>query len=324
MMRKMLMAASLAVLAVSGVGGAAAEETVLKGAMFIKSDKSLFRAMFNDFAARVNERGAGMIKIDPILGPEAIPSREMANALTEGVVDVAGLPPAYYQDLVAEADALQLATVSPDEQRENGAIDYLQERFHAAGWHFLAQYGYDLKFHLFLNEPVSSISDFEGYKLRTTPTYRHFFDDLGAVQVETSRGELYTAMERGVVDGYANVMSEVAPAGWDEVTKYRVDPGFYRPIVTITMNLESWNALTPEQQAILEEVAAEVETSMSAEMGDQDRAAGQRMVDSGMEVITLEGAEGEKLEQMALDAYWELLEERQPESMEVLRPLLTK
>ena len=324
MMRKMLLAASVAMLAATGATAAAAQETVLKGAMFIKSDKSLFRAMFNDFAARVNERGDGLVKIDPILGPEAIPSREMANALTEGVVDVAGLPPAYYQDLVPEADALQLATVPPDVQRENGAIAHLQERFHAAGWHLLAQYGYDLQFHLFLNEPISSISDFEGYKLRTTPTYRHFFDDLGAVQVETSRGELYTAMERGVVDGYANVMSEVAPAGWDEVTRYRVDPGFYRPIVTITMNLESWEALTPEQQALLEEVAAEVETSMSAEMGEQDRAAGQRMVDNGMEVITLEGAEGEKLEQMALDAYWELLEERQPESMGVLRPLLTE
>ncbi|MEX0922138.1 MAG: TRAP transporter substrate-binding protein DctP [Rhodovibrionaceae bacterium] len=324
MMRKFVLAASVAIFAATGATAAVAEEAVLKGAMFIKSDKSLFRAIFNDFAAKVNERGAGTIKIDPILGPEAIPSNEMANALSEGVVDIAGLPPAFYQDQVAEADALQLATVSPAEQRENGAIAFLQERYHAAGWHLLAQYGYDLKFHLFLNEPVSSLADFEGYKLRTTPTYRHFFDELGAVQVETSRGELYTAMERGVVDGYANVMSEVAPAGWDEVSKYRVDPGFYRPIVTITINLESWEALTPEQQAVLEEVAAEVETSMSAEMGEQDKAAGQRMVDSGMEVITLDQAEGEKLVETALDAYWALLEERQPESMEVLRPLLSE
>lgn len=323
-MRKLILAAGVAIFAMSGVTAASAEEAVLKGAMFIKSDKSLFRSIFNDFAAKVNERGAGLIKVDPILGPEAIPSREMANALTEGVVDVAGLPPAFYQDLVAEADALQLATVSPEAQRENGAIEFLQEKYHAAGWHFLAQYGYDLQFHLFLNEPVSSLADFDGYKLRTTPTYRHFFNELGAVQVETSRGELYTAMERGVVDGYANVMSEVAPAGWDEVSKYRVDPGFYRPIVTITVNLEKWNSLTPEQQAILEEVAAEVETSMSAEMGAQDRAAGQRMVDKGMEVITLEQAEGEKMVQTALDAYWALLEERQPESMEVLRPLLSE
>lgn len=324
MFRKMILAAGVAMLALGGASAASAEETVLKGAMFIKSDKSLFRAIFNDFAAKVNERGEGLLKIDPILGPEAIPSREMANALTEGVVDVAGLPPAFYQSQVPEADALQLATVSPEKQRENGAIEYLQEKYHAAGWHLLAQYGYDLKFHLFLNEPIESLSDFEGYKLRTTPTYRHFFDRLGAVQVETSRGELYTAMERGVVDGYANVMSEVAPAGWDEVTKYRVDPGFYRPIVTITMNLESWEALSAEQQALLDEVAAEVETSMSAEMGEQDKAAGQRMVDNGMEVITLGDAEGQELVETALEAYWDLLEERQPESMEVLRPMLSE
>ena len=73
-----------------------------------------------------------------------------------------------------------------------------------------------------------------------------------------------------------------------------------------------------------DEVAAEVETSMSAEMGEQDKAAGQRMVDNGMEVITLGDAEGQELVETALEAYWDLLEERQPESMEVLRPMLSE
>lgn len=321
--RKLVFAALMIALS-GGVGTAAAEEAVLKGAMFIKSDKSLFRAMFNDFVALVNEDGKDLVRIDPVLGPEAIPSREMPNALSEGVIDIAGLPPAYYRGIMAEADALQLATVPPSEQRQNGATDLLQEKFNAAGWHFLAQYGYGLQFHLFLGKPVSSLADFEGYRLRTTPTYRHFFDKLGAVQVETSRGELYTAMERGVVDGYANVKSEVAPAGWDEVTDHRVDPGFYHAIVTITMNKQSWDALSDAQKAVLDKAAAAVEARLATDMAEKDRAAGARMVDAGMKVITLEGEEGERLVETALDAYWGLLEEEKPESMKALRPLLSR
>ncbi|MDF1750261.1 MAG: TRAP transporter substrate-binding protein DctP [Alphaproteobacteria bacterium] len=322
-MRRYFAVLGLSMLLLNGAP-AHADEAVLKGAMFIKSDKSLFRAVFNQFVERVNETGKGLVRIDPVLGPEAIPAREMPNALTEGVIDVAGLPPAYYRGIMLEADALQLASVSPEEQRKNGAIEYLQSRYNAVGWEFLAQYGYGLQFHLFLDEPIKTLADLKDYPLRTTPTYRHFFDALGARQVETSRGELYTAMERGVVHGYANVMSEVAPAGWDEVTKYRVDPGFYHAIVTITVNKKRWDSLSDEQKAILTSAAEAVESEMAPAMVDADQAEGKKMVDKGMEVITLSDEEGAKLQDMALDAYWSLLEGENAESIGKLRPLLSK
>jgi len=323
-MRRSILASALAAAAILAPATSFADEVVLKGAMFIQSDKSLFRSLFNDFVAQVNESGKGLVQIRPVLGPEAIPSREMPNALTEGVIDIAGLPPAYYRGFLDEADALQLATVPPSEQRKNGAIDFLQQKYEAAGWHFLAQYGYGVQFHIFLNKPIESLADFKGFRLRTTPTYRHFFDKLGAVQVETSRGELYTAMERGVVNGYANAMSEVAPAGWDEVSDYRLDPGFYHAVVTITMNKAKWDSLNDEQKAVLEKAALSVETTLSQKMAEADQAAGEAMVAKGMKVITLEGAEAETLVDTALDAYWGLLEEENPESMKKLRPLLSK
>ena len=38
--------------------------------------------------------------------------------------------------------------------------------------------------------------------MRITPDYRDFFQTLGATVVQTPPGEVYTALERGVVDGY--------------------------------------------------------------------------------------------------------------------------
>jgi TRAP-type transport system periplasmic protein len=306
-----------------GAPQAGAEEVTLKGAMFIKSTKSLFREVFDKFVAEVNAKGKGQIKFGPVLGPEAIPDREMPNALSTGVIDVVGLPPAYYRGILIEGDALQLATVSPATQRKNGAIDYIQKQYHAAGWHFLAQYGYDVQFHLFLNKPVATMADFKGMRLRTTPTYRKFFENLGAIQVETSRGEIYTAMERGVVNGYANPLSEVAPGGWAQVTKYLVDPGFYHAIVTITMNLKKWESLTKAQQAILTAAAHDVETRLATDFAAKDRAAGKELVAKGMKVITLKGDEGKKFVNLALDSYWGLLEKDRPDSMKILRPLLS-
>lgn len=315
-----------AVLLAASLGGGSsvmAQEAVLKSAMFIRSTKSLFRQVYEDFTAEVNKQGKGLVRFAPVLGPEAIPDREMSNALSTGVIDAAGLPPAYYRGILIEGDALQLATVSPAEQRKNGAIDYLQKQYHAAGWHFLAQYGYNVQFHIFLNKPLKTLADFKGLRLRTTPTYRKFFDRLGANQVETSRGELYTAMERGVVSGYANPMSEVGPAGWDKVSKFRLDPGFYHAIVTITMNLKKWNSLSKQQQAIIDAAALYTETKLAADFAAKDRAEGQRLVEKGMKVITLDGDDGKKLVATALDAYWDLLAAEKPDSIKTLRPMLS-
>jgi TRAP-type C4-dicarboxylate transport system substrate-binding protein len=130
-------------------------------------------------------------------------------------------------------------------------------------------------------------------------------------------------MERGVVNGYANPMSEVAPGGWDQVTKYRVDPGFYHAIVTITMNLKKWEGLSKAQQAVLTAAAIDTETRLAQDFASKDRAEGKRLVDKGMKVIALPGDEGKKFVATALDAYWALLEKDRPDSMKVLRPLLS-
>ena len=81
-------------------------------------------------------------------------------------------------------------------------------------------------FHLYLTKPITK-PDLTGFKIRITPVYRDFFTALGATVVQTAPGEVYTALERGVVDGYGWPIGGIFDFGWHEKTKYRVDPGFY-------------------------------------------------------------------------------------------------
>ncbi len=78
--------------------------------------------------------------------------------------------------------------------------------------------------------------DLTGLKLRITPVYRDFFQALGATVVQTAPGEVYTALERGVVDGYGWPITGMFDLGWNEKTKYRVDPGFYTAEVSVLVN----------------------------------------------------------------------------------------
>ena len=60
-----------------------------------------------------------------------------------------------------------------------------------------------------------------GLKLRIAPIYRDFFQKLGASVVQIAPGEVYTALERGVVDGYGWPLIGIFDLGWHEKTKYR-------------------------------------------------------------------------------------------------------
>lgn len=324
-MKRLAILASLCV-AVMGVAphAASAQETTLKAAYFIPAGDSLFRKAYEDFVAAVNENGKGLVHIDGIIGPEAIPSRQLGAALRSGIVDIIGVPPSYLSGLVPGIEGMSQPSIKLAEMRTNGTWDALKtvlaERANA---YPLAHFG-EVSFHIFSNKPVSSVDDLKGLRIRTTGTYRAFVDAAGAVPVETSRGEIYTALERGVIDAYINIPSEVKPSGWQEVTKYRIDPGFYSSSVLIAINLDTWKKLSDEQRAFLEKMGVYTETEIAQTLLEGDAAAADELEGEGMEVITLDEAEGDKLRTLAYEASWNNIVTQAPEFGGELRELIYK
>ena len=98
-------------------------------------------------------------------------------------------------------------------------------------------------FHIYTNKKIDK-PDLTGLKIRITPVYREFFQALGANVITTPPGEVYTALERGVVDGYGWPIGGIFDLNWHEKTKFRVDPGFYDAEVSLIMNLPAYKKLS--------------------------------------------------------------------------------
>src|SRR5215467_7150761 len=254
-MRSTLIVGLLAALHVST---AAAEEVTLR-AVSAFAEKTTYSRGFELFVERVNRVGKGVLQINYIGGPKAMPPFEVGNALKSGVVDVANSTGAFYTNVMPEADAWKLTERPMSELRKNGGYDYMAqlyaEKMNAI---FLARHVDGNPFHLYLNKPISS-ADLTGLKLRITPVYRYFFQALGATVVQTAPGEVYTALERGVVDGYGWPITGIFDLGWHEKTKYRVDPGFYSAEVSVLINKASWDKLNAEQRQVIADAAAWIE-----------------------------------------------------------------
>jgi len=300
-----------------------AQEVTLR-AVTAFAEKTTYSRGFEKFIDQVNAAGKGLVQINYIGGPKAMPPFEVGNALKTGVVDIANTTGAFTTNVMPESDAWKLTQRPMSELRKNGGYDYMAklyaEKMNAI---LLARLVDNNSFHLYLNKPISK-PDLTGLKIRITPVYRDFFQALGATVVQTPPGEVYTSLERGVVDGYGWPITGIFDLGWHEKTKYRVDPGFYAVEVSVLVNKTTWDKLTDAQRAVLRKAAEAGEAAAAAEFDAENAKDTKRQADAGIQTIKFDGADAEAYLAKAYLAGWEGIIKQSPEHGPKLREFFSK
>ncbi|MFQ6022534.1 MAG: TRAP transporter substrate-binding protein [Acidiferrobacterales bacterium] len=109
--------------------------------------------------------------------------------------------------------------------------------------------------------PVKVPADLKGLKLRTpgSKTRNLAFQMLGASPITMNIGEVYLALQQGVVDGQENPLGNINKWKWYEVQKYiSMSRHVYTPI-TLVMNLKKYNSLTEAQRRAVDRAAMRAE-----------------------------------------------------------------
>jgi len=300
-----------------------AQEVTLR-AVTAFAEKTTYSRGFEKFIEQVNADGKGLVQINYIGGPKAMPPFEVGNALKTGVVDIANTTGAFTTNVMPESDAWKLTQRPMSELRKNGGYDYMAklyaEKMNAI---FLARLVDNNPFHLYLNKPIST-PDLTGLKIRITPVYRDFFQALGATVVQTPPGEVYTSLERGVVDGYGWPITGIFDLGWHEKTKYRVDPGFYTAEVSVLVNKNTWDKLSEAQKAVLRKAAERGEAEAAAEFDAENAKDTKRQADAGIQTIKFDAAAAEAYRAKAYQAGWEGIIKQSPEHGPKIREFFSK
>jgi len=317
-MRVKLLAGIAAVIGL-GIAPASAQEVVLRaGTSFAEGTQ--FSKGFERFIEKVNADGKGVIRINYIGGPRAMPPFEVGNAVRTKVVDIANVTGAFYTNLMPEADAFKLVSKPMSEQRANGTWDYINQLHNQKlNAYYLARQFHNVPFHIYLNKKPDRL-DFTGLKIRVTPVYKDIVEALGGTTITTAPGEVYTALERGVVDGYGWPVSGIFDLGWDKATKYRLEPGFYGADVNVLVNLDTWKALSDAQRKVLTDAGLWLEGT-AAENVAVNKAEVERQTKAGIQPIDFGPAEAKKFIEKANEVAWQSVIKRAPESGAKLRQL---
>ena len=142
--------------------------------------------------------------------------------------------------------------------------------------------------HFFTTTEVKGIEDLKGLKLRVSndPVMNGIVQGLGASPTVVSFGELYSALQTGVVDGAEQPIANYKSNAFDEVAPNLILDGHTLGAIQVVITDSAWNKLTSAQQAVLYEAGkyaqnynAELSETVENEVLDELKASGCNVVE---------------------------------------------
>ena len=137
-------------------------------------------------------------------------------------------------------------------------------------------------------KPINSLEDMQGLKMRIPGLGGEVLAKMGVNPILLPAGEIYTSLERGVIDA----TEWVGPALDIKMGFYKVAPyyysGWHEPgsILELTFNKHSWEKLSAQHKAIIEAASSEMNANMTYEFHAENIKAYEELKKLGVTVST--------------------------------------
>lgn len=217
------------------------------------------------------------------------------DALLLGTLDFTWVHTAAMANFVPSFDLFNMPFVFHSPAHIQEALDTLDfskfyEEADAAGFKLLGIGSPAFRYPMNNVKPIESADDFSNLKMRTMGVKAHIdtYESLGSQVVSTSFAELYGALQTGTVDGNENALSALHSMRFNEVQKYLTLVPVVANIAVLAMGKDNFEALTPEQQKLIEEIAAKTVARNNSDYAKLDADALERMKAAGLQVNEVE------------------------------------
>lgn len=144
--------------------------------------------------------------------------------------------------------------------------------------------------HFFGTEPLNSIDDLDGLKIRisTDPIAQGMVEGLGADPTVVNYNELYSALQSGVVDAAEQPIANYYAKSFHEVAPYMILDGHTLGAIQVIITEDAWNALSTDQQdAVME--AGKLASEFNRELSEgAEQEVLEKLADEGATVVEVE------------------------------------
>lgn len=210
------------------------------------------------FKEHLVEMSGGKFQVQQF-GPDVVPTFEQFQPVQAGVFDINFTHPTYHAGSMGLGILMDMTKFDPTERRESGIFDVMDKAYNKEGIKVVAFAPVSPYHYITKNSISGKTPSFDGLKLRSNPTLQNVVLELGGSPVTMSGGEVYTSLQKGVIDGAAWTLVGVKDFKWNEVADYMVRPTFGSITMLLTMNLNKYNSLSAEERKWIDEAGKQTE-----------------------------------------------------------------
>ncbi|NNM07486.1 MAG: TRAP transporter substrate-binding protein [Gemmatimonadetes bacterium] len=256
--RAWLVAATLS-FSVAGCGSSEGA-ILLKAALSQNSSEPQVRAV-QLFADLVYQGTDGRIRVQVYPNNQLGNQRDVVEGLQMGSVELANIA-SVMASFVPEVNLFELPFLFEGPQHFDAVLDSwigegLAPAFQARGLHLLGYFDAGERHIMTTESPVESLDDLRGLKIRTMENRLHLasFEAFGANPMPMAYGELYTALEQGVIDGAEAADPNYFSKRFYEPAPFWARVGWIRLVEYVVMSRSFFEDLSLEDREVIEESA---------------------------------------------------------------------
>lgn len=290
-LRRVMMAiAVVAVMAASTIRAASAQTAWDMPSIYPATSFHVVNVM-NVFAAEASKATNGQVQIRVHPGGAlGIAGNEMIAAVRDGIVKIAdmslNLSSGYEPILSLEGLPLLVANYEQ--------LAVLQKHFRPKVDEIAKKYNQKILTmvpwppqYLHLKKPVTSLAELKGIKIRaSTKNEVEVFGGVGLAPIQLPWGEVVPALAAGTIEGVVTSTSSGVDGKFWEFLKIAYPTSHTWNSQVITVNLAAWNALKPEQQKALQEIADRLQPKFWERSKAEDKERGKVLVEHGYTIAS--------------------------------------
>jgi TRAP-type mannitol/chloroaromatic compound transport system substrate-binding protein len=240
-----------------------------------------------NFSRYVDEMSGGRLTVHVYGAGEIVPAFEVFDAVSQGVADAGHGAAYYWKGKIPSSVFFTAVPFGLNAQEMNGWLHYggglelWREAY--APFNIIPFAGGNTGVQMagWFNREINSVQDLQGLKMRIPGLAGDVFSQAGGSAVRISGGELYTSLQTGVIDAteWVGPYNDLA-LGLHQVAKYYYYPGWHEPgsMLELIVNMDSFEALPDDLQAIVTYAARAANQDMLDEFTARNNAALQDLV----------------------------------------------
>lgn len=271
------------------------------------------------WAENVGEKSDGRIQIELVPVNTIVQYNETLEAVGTGIIQGHITDPSYFAGKDAAFGMLgNLVGAWSDPAQmlkfinEGGGKELFNELLNPYGLQFIGAATTGLEAFM-SSKPINTVEDLQGLKMRAPEgMVQDVFAAAGAAPVNLPGSEVYTSLEKGVIDAADyTVFSTNHIQGMHKFANYPLYPGFHSmPVIEVSVNKDIWDGLPDDLKTILEESVNEfAEDMVSTLKAEDEKAVAEAEADPNITVINWSDEERAKFRKIA-QSQWEKYAER--------------